>query len=415
MRWATLLLLVAVPFAMGATPEVPYSAWSNTSLELRPDAYGNLVYGGFEHLQLDLALDPRVRVTMDGGLRLVPSPHDSPTFDIGRLSVAHNGRDHILTVGRFVRSDPRGRERVDGVSFDLDRGGLWYGSAWAGRLWHPETWKVGNTVVGGFQGHIRPPVGDGRYSRTTELIFGWEARGDQSFTQRLHVAATAWGPRGASAMAFAELRLAEGGPEWRATMHGYFPVGRTLDLGGDLRWEGTPPTSAPEAERFPIHWLAPEGYGVTSLMARWQSGSWATSARLGATLRPDDGEAVLGGVGRWGLRHSTRTRWVGGYALVAGFPNSWVAGGGAEGAWSGPIVVHGDVGAYRFQPLDGADDTIWEARVRGTLPVYHLGTSEMTRHFGVSLGLAAGYSRRLQPWVRGGISLRAGMTQGVLP
>src|SRR5690606_10786185 len=140
-----------------------------------------------------------------------------------------------LTLGRHVRLDVRGFERLDGVSIDIDTDTAIRGSVWGGRLWHPVTWETGTTMVLGGQVSLSPLV-DGSPSKLTSFVTGYELRAhDEGYAHRLHLAASSRTPTGLRGFAFIEVEpMAREG--LRASLRGNAPIGRYVDLGAEVKW-----------------------------------------------------------------------------------------------------------------------------------------------------------------------------------
>ena len=396
------LWLMSMALAQPTAPEL--AAWMEGGVEVRPDLYGETGIRDLARLRLEVTQGDWA-FRGDGGLRLRRSPYDAARVDLTRMRLSHTGRSHDLELGRLVRLDVRGFQRLDGLALELDPGTPISGSAWAGRLWSPETWAVGETWVQGFEAAWRPGDAEGRPSRTQRHTVGWEGRSAEAgLVHRLHASASIWGPRGDSGFALVEVQPTAEAVRWRGALRGEHPFGRRLDLGADLRWEGLPPPTVPGDIRTAIDWLAPSGYAIAGAFGRYRGEGWEASVSGGPTLRPrGEGEVVLGGLGRAGAR------WTGGgatglglFASGAAIDGSWLGGGGGELTWTNAWVPLGlDVGTWRYQGLHGDAAWIWEMRGRGRIA--------LGEEVSLLLDAAAGSNRQLASWVRGGLAI-----QGVL-
>lgn len=415
--------LLAAPVALASEPgPEELRAWSATGVELQPDQYGDTGVRALERLGVDVTFEDGWQILADGGLRVRRSPYEPLEFDLYRLAATQRGSNYTLALGRHVRLDARGYQRIDGVSVEVRTPTPVTASLWAGRLWHPATWEGGTTMVTGGQIHLNPLV-DGVPSKLTRFSLGYEARAhDTGFLNRLFFAAAAGTPRGVRGLAFFEIQPRAEDIDIRVNLHGNAPLGRTVDLGVDLRWEDERPDAWPEGVRTALDWLAPDGYGLASVELRWFGGPFALSVRGGPSLNPrkhveegeEEYELSLGGIGRGGLT------WTDGDAVTfglfgggAGVDGSWYGGGGAEVTWDTDFLwANADIGLYAFQGIDGARTPIWEARIRGKVPIWHAEDNGLSRSLAIGLEGATGIDRQLVGWVRGGVSLDAHIGKG---
>lgn len=398
-------LLAALALAAPSGTEI--RAWSDSGIELRPDLYGETGLRAAERLGLQAELSEGWSLRADGAVRLRQSPLDDLHLDPYRLGLAHTGSRLSAQLGRHVRLDPRGLQRLDGGSLHGGAGSAVETQVWAGRLWHPDPWSTGlvdglgqpgDTGVVGGQLTFRPVI-DGRPSPLTHVSVGAEGRwSSHGLGLRAHLAAATASPRGHSASTLVEVDPVD--EALRAGLRGTLAAGRAVDVDADLRWEGLSPASAPDGANTPIDWLSPRGYGVANLGARARAGRVGLALQGGPTLRRD---GATGGLGRASLS------WFGDgpraslFASAAGVGRSWFGGGGgAVGYARHGLEADADLGVYRFTGLDGGAAAVWEGRVQGRLPVI-----EGSRSVQLALQGAAGTDRQLARWVRGGLAVHA--------
>ncbi len=410
---AVVLLSIAPSARAQSSGPRELQLWSNTAVQVLPDLYGVSGVRAIERLGVDATFEDGWSVAADGALRVLRSPYEPLEVDLYRLAATHRGDAHRFTIGRHVRLDARGFERLDGVSIDIVRPSAINASLWGGRLWHPVTWHSGTTMVLGTQVTFNPLV-DGAPSKLTQFAAGYELRAyDEGHAHRMHLAASTRTPTGMSGFAFIEVepRAREG---LRASLRGNAPLGRTVDVGLELKWEDLRPDAWPQEVRAPITWLAPDGYGMGTFSARWASGPWALSASGGPSLAPRGGDLSVGALGRGGLSwRAPRNVTVGAFATGVAIDGSWVGGGGGELGWHSPyLIADADLGLYRFQGIDGAARDVWEGRVEGRVPVWEKERNGLSQTVTVGVNGAVGADRQLASWVRGGVSLQVHAGRG---
>jgi hypothetical protein len=399
--------------AMSSSETTALRTWSTTAVEALPDLSGDTRFRLAERFGVAADLGSGWRLNGVGGFRLRAQPHELRATDIWRASVEHRGDNHRLSVGRFVRVDPRGVQRLDGIAGELDDGGTTRWGAWLGRRWHPEAPTTTDAWVGGTEVRLR--------GRTSDASVGAEARAvDGELEPRIWIGGSTRSIRGDRASVLVE---AGADNEMRAALEGQTVAGRWLDVGLGVRWEGLAPASALDDPRSPIEWLAPKGYGIAEATARWRRGDLTATCAGGTTLRPgltsagepDWSSAVQGGgQGRaaLGYRLDERTD-VAVFASSAGLGVSWLAGGGAaftriDDGWD----VVADAAVWRIAPLDRAPGVIAELRTAGRVDVMDLERSDSRHVIAVGAQLAAGRDRQLSPYLRGGVELTARIDGG---
>lgn len=355
---------------------------------------------------------------------------------VERMELAGAWGQTNLVLGRVVRMDLRGNERIDGVHVGTESGG-WSTNLWGGRLWFPESLLPGpgysqitgtsgedagvssgdhtaTTWVGGGEARLRlaKPVLDARVSAG----LGAELRvTDGSLGGRLHIGADAKGARGGGLRGVAEVDPTAN--RWRAQAHAGAPVTRLVDLGATWRWEDLPAATIPDAAQPPSSWLSDAGYGVATAEVRLREAGHSVVLAAGPVigvgtdpdkLDPDgsgsggSGPDGLGALGR--LDAAAHVGDTTGHLFGTGAwtgENGYVGGGvGAEQS-VGRVQAGVEGGLYRVRHLDDRDTWAGEARLHGGGVLIRQGRS------GVSLEaeLAAGADRLLSPWVRGGLLL----------
>ena len=395
-----MLLLLALPAFAQEAPD--WHLWSWSGVEAGPD---------------DLATR-RLRAEEQVGLRVA---HHSFELDAigalrdpwvggadGQLQRLHLGYHGIggleAVLGRQVRVSPLGLQHLDGLTVEGDLNPNLDLAGWTGRLWLPDTWTSGDTWVLGTE--LKSATkGSGR-----EGGLGYEARFAKGEIAHLfHGSAAVHGATGARSALQLETEPGEGpiSASSHASLLGATPVGKSIDLGLQLRWEGLEPESQPIALASPMDWLSDEDYGAADFDAVIWTGPLTWTFKGGPTLRPDQ-EDGLDGSGRGGVALAlTDALSLGVAASGASARESWVAGGLVEATWkANDLRVNASIGDFRFQPLAGPLAWVWEGRLRaeGRLPVEATG---LLQGLSLSAEVAGGADRVLAPWLRGGISLRA--------
>lgn len=407
-----LLLLTGVAHAEGPSETTALRTWSTTAVEAQPDLAGDPRFRFAERFGIVAHLGGGWKLNGIGGFRLRAEPHEQRATDVWRASIEHRGENHSVTVGRFVRVDPRGVQRIDGIGGVLDDGGTTRWAAWLGRRWHPEALDSTNAWVGGTEVRL--------HGRMESLSLGAEARSvDGDLEPRTWIAAEARSVRGGRASLLVEMGNAQ---EFRGALEGSTVAGKWLDLGMNARWEGLAPAAALDDPRSPIEWLAPAGYGITEGTARWRQGDLTATCAAGATVRPgqkayaDSPSTALqgGGQGRAALGYKLDDKTdVAGFLASAGLGASWLAGGGAaltraEERWD----LFADAALWRIVPLDRSPGLIAEVRATGRVDVMDLERADSRHVIAVAGQLAAGRNRQLSPYVRAGLELTARIDGG---
>lgn len=409
----TLILALVAPAQAGPTAH-ELSAFAEAGVQALPDVYGESHLRAIQHLGAEVPVSDNLQISAMGAWR--EGPTYGNTGDLYRLALRYQADHFTLTAGRLVRLDARGWLRIDGIAFDGQRDRTLTWSAWAGQLWHPDTFEYGHTVVGGVEAHIDPKGMAGK-----KLDLGYEAQlGDEPLTHRLHASASAVGPKGGRALAHVEAGLpcllvdGSGRTGVRAVVSGSTPVGSSLDLGADVRWEGLAPAWQPEGIRTPMDWLAPEGYATAGLRADYSSGKMRAVVVGGPTLRPVTDDLQKGGRARLSVAYQpSHTVQVGVFGTAATMATSGFGGGGVEAGYAAEAMrVDASAGIYQLQPLDGDAMPVWEARVHGEAPVFHKPAGDkLAKELGLAFELAAGTDRQLAPWARAGVAIHGRLGQ----
>jgi len=380
--------------------------WSRTAVEGLPDLSGDPALRLSERLGLDVRTDTGWKGSVRGGLRRTGDARW--VGDLWRGSLSYTGRDHGVVLGRHVRLDARGFQRLDGISAHLDDGGPVGWRVWLGRRWHPEVVLAQDAWVGGTE--TRLSAGEG--ASAPQLRLGFEGRQvGSSFALRTWGQASVRSVYGRRATVMVE---SDDKARVRASLDGSLPVGRFVDLGAQARWEDLAPSTALDQPRAPLLWLAPEGYGVGSVRLAWSRGGWGVVASGGPTVRPGP-ELLGGGLGRASVSRRLGAGEVALFGLAAGIGRTRLAGGGLGvdlGGQQASLRVQG--AGWHLRPLDQDPGFIAEVRGIGRADVVRLGGAN-----GLVLGLAGqvstGADRQLQPFVRGGVAVTGRWSQEALP
>lgn len=348
--WLHVSLLAPLAIAGDPVTEV----WSTTAVEVRPNLDGEPLERVAERLGFDVPFGDGWRVGFAGGIRSLSLPGEGAQLDLWRGLIEHRTANHRITLGRMIRQDPRGLQRLDGVGITIrdDTPVRW--GFWGGRRWHPEVTSTFDFLVAGAELRV------GRATHH-QLSVGVEGRQELGETH----------PRSWIA---GELRdvvghrlslLVESGAErrFRGAVNATWVAGRTVDVGLDVRWEGLPPATALDQPRSPLLWLAPEGYGVAALSVRWVKGRWSARAAGGPVARRDAPWAA-GGRGQASLAWQSPHTRVHLFGTAAGIDDAVVAGGGGGVALEGtPGLVDATIAGWSLRPIDGDRSPITEARL----------------------------------------------------
>ena len=381
--------------ALDATTAV--QLWSRTGVEGVPTLGGDPALRFAERLGLDVRNEQGWHGSLRGGLRRTGDAR--LVGDLWRGSLSYTRQDRAVQLGRHVRMDARGFQRLDGISGHMADGGAWAWRAWLGRRWHPEVSAAKSAWVGGTEAQLTPvdsasapEVRVGLEGRQTPTGFALRSWG------RVQVQSV-YGRRGSL--------LVEGDDKarMRASLEGTLPAGRHLDLGGELRWEDLVPSTALDQPRAPLLWLAPDGYGIGTVRLRWSRDGWGVAASGGPSLRRPGSEWIGGGLGRAVVSRRFGASEVAVHGLAAGIGRARLAGGGAAmglDLTEASLRLQGAV--WHLRPLDQAPAWIAEVRALGQADLVRLGRDD-----DFVIGLAGqgstGADRQLRPFLRGGLAL----------
>lgn len=402
----TALLLLAL--TARADDASALTTWSESAVELTPDLDGGTWGRARQQIQLEAKSGPG-SLDLDAAFQLPPGGQEAAEFEVHQAAYSLRTGYGLLSVGRQIRLDPRGWLPFDGVAFDAEGTTFVRPAVLAGRLWSVEPGEEGHgTWLGGFGFRIRPPNGKGEASRAVAFTAGWLGRvGDAGLSHDLAAGAGWRNPKGANAALDAELRVgAERGS--RADLRAYLPVGSHLALAPELRWEDLSPVGEVSGLRTPMDWLGGEGYGAASLAFDVNAGDIHFQANGGPVMHRD--EAGLGGLGRGSLGWQGDGANAAIFGSAAAIGGSWVAGGGLEGGLAlDRVDLDATAGLFRFQPLSQAAANVGEVRLRGTTPLI---ADSDAGALDLSVEVAAGADRLLQPWARAGILLQGRLNDG---
>jgi len=384
------------------------TTWSESAVELTPDLDGGTWGRARQQLQLEAKSGPG-RLDLDAAFQLPPASAEAAEFEVHQLAYSVRTGYGLLSVGRQIRLDPRGWLPIDGVAFEAEGTSFVRPEVLAGRVWSVEPGdSATRTWLGGFGFRIRPPNGEGEASRAVAFTAGWLGRVDQAGLSHDLAAGAGWrNPKGANAALDGELRLgAEQGS--RADLRAYLPLGSHLALGPELRWEDLSPVGEVSGLRTPMDWLGGEGYGAAALALKVSAGDLSFQANGGPVMHQD--ETGLGGLGRGALGWQGEAARAAVFGSAAAIGGSWVAGGGLEGGLAlDRLDLDATAGLFRFQPLSQAAANVGELRLRGSTPL--IAESELGA-LDLSVEVAAGADRLLQPWARAGVALQGRLSDG---
>lgn len=398
-----ILVLWEVPAVAGDAFEL--AGWSTTALEVLPNLAGDTGVRVRQQVGVSADLPANFELRADGALRrlafVIPGA-DELQLDVHRLVVTTGERRGLMfTAGRTVLLDPRGFIPLDGLAVEAGDG-VAHVNGFAGRLWNPEPMDVADSLVGGVGVTIRPPGEDGAPSRTTSVgLSAMVLASDGDLSASFTGGGAVRGPRGARGTTDVEVRVDPDATNARAGVQAVLPIGNTVRISPELRWEGLSPTGQVVAARTPIEWLAGSGYGVAGLGATWYHGDLFVEARGAAVVHDTATTSTPGAHGRFGVGwRPGEGPQLGLFSLAAGIGSSWVAGAGFEAGYRADrarFVAEG--GLFEFQPLSGQATPVSEIRVRGG--------SGFGRNSGMDLSVewSAGSDRLLQRWMQGGVVL----------
>ena len=407
-------LAAAAGGAAGSASEAgQLTTWSTSAVEAVPFLGGSVAIRAAEHLGLRADLDQGGVFSTEVTFRLPPDKSLPARVDLYQLSVDRRTSLGTLRLGRQTRLDPRGWLPLDGVSLDVPGSDFFKPTVFVGRAWTPEVVQDSlSTWLGGVNLTMRPPDGEGDASRSVAFNAGWMGRlSDGALSHSLVAGASYRTPRGANASADAEIRLGGDAPGSRAGLRATAILGRHVALTPELRWEDLSPDGEVSGSRTPMDWLGGEGYAVAALATRVTVGSVDLVASGGPVSHMD--ETGLGGLGRGSVGWSAGDLRVAAFGSGAAVSGSWLAGGGLEGdLHADRLSARAEAGLFRFQPLDGRDATIGEARARIGTPLV---ASSDASSLMLSLDGAVGADRQLAPWARAALVLEGRLGPGESP
>ena len=281
------------------------------------------------------------------------------------------------------------------------------GRVWLGHSWHPEAgWAAAPELAGGGELELRPPRPGGLPGPAT-IVVGGSLRGAGAAPEVRAWAraggAGAQGQRWSAGVEGAPGPVAAEGAPVRASIALAGPLGRVVDVGLDVRWEGLPRLGVPLGVPTPLEVLAPGGYGLARARIGLRLARLDLRLEGGPTVRPSRGVAVVGGTAKVSASVPIgRRAGISVVGLGAGF-GSALAGGGGGGLWlsRGPVDVSVDLAVLRLRGLDHGSGWIADGRVRA-------GVSLLERRgpgLRVYGEVAAGADRLLAPYVRGGVGV----------
>lgn len=400
------LVLLGLLASAQASERVDWRLWSWTGVEARPS------YAAVTQLRVEQQLGVALRLRHGWSLDAVGSVHDpvvgTVTGDLYRFTLGWAGARAHARLGRLVLAGERGFLRLDGGVVDLGLTDALSLRAWGGRTWHPETWEQDASTLAGAE--LRLDAGG-----VASGGGGWEARaGEEQQVHRVHAFGRLRSPDGRWLAALAEAAPMEdaelgGIPPARATFSGSSPLGDEAYLGAGLRWEGLAPAVAPVAVDSPMDWLAGPGYLAADLDARVGLAPWTLLLEASPTARVEQGPGISGRAGaELALTQELSTALV---AVGATASPSWLLGGVLETRWHPwePSALRADLGWFRFAPLAGPHANVWEGRLAAETTLLARSSGQLV----LAGELAGGADRLLQPWLRGGVSLRGTMGRGV--
>lgn len=377
------------------------STWSSSAVEAVPFLDGQVGVRAAERLGLAATLDNGDVFRTD--LDFVLPAGGAGQVDLHALALAHTAGWGALTIGRQRHLDARGWLPLDGLSLDVAGSRFFTPTVYAGRLWSPEPGATAvPTWVGGLNLGLRPPDRDGEASRAVALQAGWMTRRAEGETSHsLLAAASVRRPTGASASADAEIRLGGDAPGSRASLRATAWLGPHLALAPELRWEDLSPDAEISGLRTPMDWLGGAGYGAASLAATAKAGDISLDLSGGPVLHTD--ATGPGGLGRGSVGWRGDALRLGVFGAGAAIDGSWLAGGGLEAeGQAARLQARLEAGLFRFQPLDGADATLGEARVHLARPLV---APRPDADLALALDAAVGADRQLAPWARAALVL----------
>ena len=417
-RLLLLALLLAFAAPAAAAPPIALDAGGSSRLELVPDWDGAARVRAAHSFRLGLEVGPRWRVDLHAGARFGGALYADAAADLYRATVRYMAPSVDLTLGRLMEPGSTGRLLLDGAVLHVGHPRDLLGfKVWVGHSWHPEAaWDASREVTGGGELRLRPRRPSGSAGPVVAAL-GGSLRGNGDLpTGRAWINADGIDVRGGSWGAGVETAFAEdlgwdGEPPLRAFGRLSGPLGRHVDLGVEVRYEGLPPIGVPLGLPGPMELLSPDGYGVARGHLNVRAGKLHLSLQGGPTLQPAEADVLrTGGLARLSATAQVnRVLRVGGLVIGAGFASSWVAGGGANaGVEVGPLhaTVSGTV--LRHRGLDHA--ALWVGEGRGRAGVLlPLPGGVMLPRIRIYGEVAGGADRLLEGWVRGGVGVDIGV------
>ncbi len=401
---------LAVPMPPGASDVGTPQVWSTTAFEVRPDLTGQNLDRYAERLGVDVPLGKGWRVGLIGGFRSLSLPETPLELDVWRGVIEHRADDYRVAVGRLVRNDPRGLLRLDGISLDLRDDSFVRWSFWGGRRWHPDVPDSLDFLVAGAE------LKFGKGPRS-QLSVGVEGRDElDQFVQRVWAAGEIRDIVGHRLGLLLEAQSRVRESDFRGSLDGTLVAGRYLDLGLNVRWEGMPPATALDDPRSPILWLAPDGYGIGAVSARWNRGKWSWVASGGPVVRRDSDldSWATGGRGRAALVwRPTRTLTLQTFGMAAGIDQAALAGGGAGlGLEGSDSMVDATAAVWSIRPIDGDVAPVAEGRLTALGKVLDRTRGQVRSQIFLGARGSAGADRQLQPFFFGGGQLTVRFLRG---
>lgn len=400
--------LEPLPLPEGAPLAGELQAWSTLAVDARPNLITGEGYAtGAWRVGLDTPLSPNLRVVGIGGVRAraTGEPY-TLRGDLWQGALTHTGARHSLELGRLVRIDPRGFQRLDGAQVHFADDRPMQLSAWGGRLWSPLDWKPGETWVVGTQARYAPDAGRVRAPRQHATL-GAEVR---AFEGGVHTSLMASGatrnPYGDHASGLVEVGIGED-VGLRTDLRAARQLASGLHLGGQLAWNGLPPPNALSATTSPFDWLVRDAYGLANANLTATQGPWHLSTSAGLTAQADRPFApALGGQLQASAAHHTGPWRISGELRHANIGASGLSGGAVGvGRHAEGLRWTTDTGVWQLRSLDGAEHLVWEARATGDLTAWERQAGARVQTWRLAGGLGAGTDRQLAPWVRGNLAL----------
>jgi len=336
--------------------------------------------------------------------------------DLYRLGLRYRTPDLTITAGRFVRPAFGGLYRVDGAGVEVGATHLPVGlDAWVGRVGHPEPLTPVSAFGAGVEGRLFPRGPGGGWSGVSIRV-GYDLhKSVPGMRHRWYAGAEARSGLGHSLGGGAEVGVLPEGHDGeldlglRAWFNGTLVPHAQVRVTGFFRWDDLPPPGIPETSVTAIETLLPRGYAIGRAAVELRPGPLSVRIGGGPTLLPSaDGPARLGGTARASAEIPLQGGHLGVFgAATAVGESSYLGGGAGLAGHLGPLHLGGDLGAYRFVPLDSMPGLVAEGRFHAEL------TLPLPRRMGplggdlrIAAHVAGGADRMLAPWIRTGLALR---------